>query len=197
MIYIIIKIILFLISLDFFKPPLDLLYFTTPHRILNGIKNSLTDILDYRSTLDPWQYQGLGELSAKYLKLKDYFLNVSNIKEKKYFHDHDWFDYGNYYYYDVTGCPLLDGIPSVRNAMFSVMGPGEYYIAPHRAECNDEFRYHLTIMMTPGTEAWLDVNGTKHWNHEGSCVLFDHSWNHSAWKGGIGTRVVLILDVRR
>lgn len=98
-------------------------------------------------------------------------------------------------------CPrtarLLDGIPGLTTAFFSILAPHKR-IAPHRGPWKGVLRYHLGLLVPePADACGISVGGElRHWR-EGEGMLFDDSYEHSAWNDTDGTRVVLFLDVMR
>ncbi|MFJ7243779.1 aspartyl/asparaginyl beta-hydroxylase domain-containing protein [Kitasatospora sp. NPDC098652] len=97
-------------------------------------------------------------------------------------------------------CPgtaaLLDQIPGLTTAMFSILAPGKR-IPAHRGPWTGVLRYHLGLRVPEPALCGITVGGqTAHWR-EGESLLFDDSYEHSAWNDSDGTRVVLFLDVPR
>ncbi|WP_435592468.1 aspartyl/asparaginyl beta-hydroxylase domain-containing protein [Nocardia sp. bgisy118] len=97
-------------------------------------------------------------------------------------------------------CPetaaLLDQVPGLVTAMFSILTPGKR-IPPHRGLWNGVLRYHLGLRVGDPKRCGIRVGGlTRHWR-EGESLLFDDSYEHSAWNDSDSTRVVLFLDVLR
>lgn len=194
--------LLILVAFDYFKNPIDRLYFTSPMRPLYGIRNTLIDIFMYRSSYDVRKFDGLKILRPTCKEIREEYESMSKKFKKIYFHDEDpWFPPNKrYYYYKACYFPklyrLLKRIPCIRKdtAVVAVM-EGPQNIAPHRAESNLYLRYHLTIK--GGGKCTLYTENGKHSHDEGSEFLFDHSRYHEVKKPGEGTRVVLILDVTR
>ena len=98
-------------------------------------------------------------------------------------------------------CPrtaaLLDGIPGLTTAFFSILAPGTR-IPPHRGPWGGVIRYHLGLIVPEPAEACgIDVGGeVAHWA-EGGSLVFDDSYEHTAWNDSDKVRVVLFLDVMR
>lgn len=186
-----------LIYHDYIKNPIDLLYFQKPLRPLLGMKNAIIDLLFYRKFYDVNDYDGLGRIKLNFEKIARSYRE--NRKSKKYyFHDLDsWFpECKNYYYHKLEDFPFIDllvrTIPCVTSGHISVM-EGKYVLPAHRAEANDELRYHLTI---EGTSE-LETDSGLHVHEPGEEFLFDHARYHKVDKYCEGKRVVLILDVKR
>lgn len=196
------SILLILVAFDYFKNPIDRLYFNSPLRPLYGIRNTLVDIFMYKSRYKIEAYRSLGILQPKCTDIRLEYETLSKKFKKRYFHEEDpWFSpNAKYYYYKACFFPqlynLLRQIPSIRKdtAVIAVM-EGPHYIPAHRAESNLYLRYHLTIK--GGGECTLYTDTGNHSHDEGSEFLFDHSRYHEVIKPSGGTRVVLILDVHR
>lgn len=98
-------------------------------------------------------------------------------------------------------CPrtaeLLDSTPGLTTAFFSILAPGKR-IGAHRGPWRGVLRYHLALKVPePASAAGISVGGeTAHWE-EGSSLLFDDGYEHHAWNGTDGVRVVLFADVIR
>ena len=195
-------VIVVLIAYDFFKAPIDLLYFQNPWRPIVGIRNTLIDAFMHRRTYDHNAYPGLWKVKTNFYMIRREFYDVFPKIQKYYFHDLDkWFDKKNtYYYYKAEDFPkiyaLLQSIPCVdeTTAMFSVI-EGPLVIPPHRAESNTQLRYHLTI--ESGKDCILETEYGTHMHVTGEEFLFDHARYHALEKHGHARRVTLILDIRR
>ncbi len=187
---------------DYLKPPIDLLYFQKPLRLLIGMRNTLIDILLHKSEYDSTHYPGLWYINANYNKILNEYEQGLPVANKKYFHDLDrWFEKNEgYYYYDVKDFPviqnIIDAVPCVdkKTAKLAVI-EGPISIAPHRAESNLLLRYHLTLK--GGDDCILHTSNGMHRHEPGTGFLFDHSRLHSLVKRDHHVRVVLILDIHR
>ncbi|HEY6379799.1 MAG TPA: aspartyl/asparaginyl beta-hydroxylase domain-containing protein [Candidatus Dormibacteraeota bacterium] len=120
--------------------------------------------------------------------------------------DRDWktfFFYGYGFRSDVNlaRCPttarLLDQVPGLTTAFFSILEPGKH-IAPHRGIWKGVLRYHLGLIIPEPPEACGIRVGAEeaHWR-EGESLVFDDTYEHTAWNDTAATRVVLFLDVKR
>lgn len=96
-------------------------------------------------------------------------------------------------------CPqtwrILQTIPGMKTAMFSVFEPGKY-LKPHRGPYNGVLRLHLGLLVPaapPQTVAIRVDNTVCHWQ-EGKVLIFDDSYEHEAWNHSNETRVVLFVD---
>jgi beta-hydroxylase len=116
-------------------------------------------------------------------------------------------------------CPrtarLLEGIPGLSSAMFSILEPHQY-IRPHWGYYKGFMRYHLGIVI-PGDnargECWLRVNndhadnelrdkalierGEKYYWRNGKGVFFDDTFLHDAANESDEVRIVLFIDIER
>lgn len=189
--------LLILVLYDVMKYPIDRLYFNNPMRVLVGIQNTLRDM--YHS-MDA--YPNMWLVNAYYPTIRQEFDHVSQTADKHFFHDMDpWFEKNDaYYYYKAEDFPflynLICNIPWIHKetALFAV-SDGPLNIPPHRAESNNLLRYHLTMKSDGDCALFTDKGVYRHM--EGEAFIFDHSRYHEVVKTGIGTRVVLILDVHR
>ncbi|MGH9064960.1 MAG: aspartyl/asparaginyl beta-hydroxylase domain-containing protein [Acidimicrobiales bacterium] len=98
-------------------------------------------------------------------------------------------------------CPrsaaLLDQIPGLTTAFFSILMPGKH-IDPHRGPYRGVVRYHLALRVPePPESCGIEVDGeTRHWQ-EGKSLMFDDGYRHKAWNDSDEIRVVLFADVVR
>ena len=98
-------------------------------------------------------------------------------------------------------CPetgkLLDSIPDLQLAFFSVLAPG-MHIKRHRGSWKGILRCHLGLIVPqPRTDVRMTVGDSMiHWE-EGKCVIFDDTHKHEVWNDTNGIRVVLLFDVCR
>lgn len=108
--------------------------------------------------------------------------------------------YGNPYRSAARMCPetvrLLDGIPGVRAAMFSVLPPGAE-LSLHADPLACSLRYHLGLD-TPGSAAcYLCVDGQILPWHNGQDFVFDETYPHYARNDTAAPRLILMCDVER
>lgn len=98
-------------------------------------------------------------------------------------------------------CPettrLIEQIPGLKTAFFSILLPHQR-IPPHRGPYNGVLRYHLGLMVPEATDQCGIRVGKdiRHWQ-EGKSLVFDDSFEHTAWNDTDSVRVVLFLDVVR
>jgi len=98
-------------------------------------------------------------------------------------------------------CPatsaLLDKIPGLQTAFFSILTPGAHLI-PHRGVTKAIFTTHLGLRVPRhGELCWMTVDGqVVHWR-EGKAVVFDDTYEHEVQNQTPEERVVLLLHVKR
>ncbi|HEX4196596.1 MAG TPA: aspartyl/asparaginyl beta-hydroxylase domain-containing protein [Caulobacteraceae bacterium] len=98
-------------------------------------------------------------------------------------------------------CPetagLLDAIPDLEVAFFSVLEPGAH-LSAHRGAYKGLVRAHLGVMVPePRAQVRMQVGQQTVVWEEGRCVLFDDTYRHEVWNDTDGVRVVLLIDVPR
>lgn len=98
-------------------------------------------------------------------------------------------------------CPrtaeLLDLIPDLKTAMFSILSPHKL-IPPHRGPYNGVLRYHLGLLMPePREKCRIRIATRTYLWEEGQSLIFDDTYNHEVWNETDGYRVVLFLDFAR
>lgn len=191
-----------LVLWDYFKTPIDRLYFQNPWRPLLGMQNTIRDILSCGYEYKPQDFPGLFLVRLHFNAIRHEFITHVKQCARYYFHDVDpWADKNpHYYFYKVQDFPklysLIKQIPCVHEptAIFAVMD-GPTQLPPHRAESNALLRYHITI--EGGEDSTLYTEKGSHTHKEGEDFIFDHSRYHELQKYGTNRRVVLILDVNR
>ena len=97
-------------------------------------------------------------------------------------------------------CPrtaaLLDRIPGVTSAFFSIMLPRKY-LPPHRGPYAGVLRYHLGLIVPDPEACRIRVgNEIGHWR-EGESLIFDDTFEHEVWNDTDKVRVVLFVDMVR
>jgi aspartyl/asparaginyl beta-hydroxylase (cupin superfamily) len=98
-------------------------------------------------------------------------------------------------------CPrtaaLLDAVPGVHTAMFSIMEPGKatpWHVGPFKGV----MRYLLPLKMPARGSCGIKVlGGGRHEWHVGEPMVFDDTYPHKAWNHGDDVRVLLWMDVVR
>lgn len=106
--------------------------------------------------------------------------------------------YGRVSERNVAQCPetwrILQGVPGLRSAMFSIFEPGKHLPA-HRGPYNGVLRLHLGLKVDEVSDRLaIRVGDTVcHWQ-EGRVLVFDDAFEHEAWNHTQETRVVLFVD---
>ena len=98
-------------------------------------------------------------------------------------------------------CPqtmkLLESVPGVSTAFFSILSPGKH-IPSHRGAWAGILRLHLGLMVPePREKVRIRVANQMCLWEEGKCLIFDDTWNHEVWNDTDGYRVVLFVDFQR
>ena len=143
-------------------------------------KKVLDAVLERREDLPNFQ-----DISTDQLEL------TTDDNWKTYF----FFGYGFKSEANCARCPrtteLLERIPGMKTAMFSVLSPGKH-ISAHRGPYKGVLRYHLGLKIPePRAGCRLRVGEeVRHWE-EGGSLLFDDTFEHEAWNDTDGVRVVL------
>jgi ornithine lipid ester-linked acyl 2-hydroxylase len=150
------------------------------------IRAELDEVLDYQEALPNFQ-----DISPDQASI------TNDDGWKTYF----FLGYGFRAAANAARCPqttkLLEGIPDLTTAFFSILAPGKQ-IPEHRGPWRGVLRYHLALRVPePTSAAGIEVGGqVAHWE-EGRSLLFDDGYEHRAWNGTDGVRVVLFADVLR
>ncbi len=111
------------------------------------------------------------------------------------------FAYGRKVPQNCARCPettrLLETIPGMKTAFFSILGPGKH-IPAHRGPYTGVLRYHLGLIVPREKEACrIRVDSqTAHWD-EGRSLVFDDTYEHEVWNQTDEERVVLFVDFTR
>lgn len=98
-------------------------------------------------------------------------------------------------------CPrtaeLLDGVPGIQSAWFSIIAPG-YRIPRHRGVTKGILRIHLGLKVPRDRErCWMEVGRERVTWRDGECIVFDDTFKHSVVNDTVEERVVLIVDFDR
>ena len=98
-------------------------------------------------------------------------------------------------------CPetarLLDSIPELETAFFSVLAPGAHLKA-HHGLYKGLIRTHLGLIVPePREKVRMRVGRETIVWEEGKAVVFDDTYKHEVWNETDGTRVVLLIDTPR
>ena len=102
---------------------------------------------------------------------------------------------------NANRCPetmkLLDKIPNVTTAFFSILSPRKH-IPSHRGAWAGILRLHLALMVPqPRENVRIRIANEICLWEEGKCLIFDDTWNHEVWNDTDGYRVVLFIDFAR
>ena len=102
---------------------------------------------------------------------------------------------------NCRSCPetarLIDAIPEVEVAFFSVLEPGAH-LAAHKGSYKGLIRAHLGLIVPePRSRVRMQVGRETVFWEEGRCVVFDDTYRHEIWNDTNGVRVVLLIDVPR
>jgi beta-hydroxylase len=107
--------------------------------------------------------------------------------------------YGSRSQANIDQCPetwrIIQKIPGLKTAMFSILEPGKHLPA-HKGPYNGVLRVHLGLIVPEPREQVRIRVGDRvcHWE-EGKILIFDDYFDHEAWNGSAGTRVVLFMDI--
>lgn len=98
-------------------------------------------------------------------------------------------------------CPetarVLDTIPDLETAFFSVLAPGKH-IPAHRGISRGFVRAHLGLVVPERADRCrMEVDAQPVVWREGEVLFFDDSRPHEVWNDTEQERVVLLIDVRR
>ncbi|HYC79349.1 MAG TPA: aspartyl/asparaginyl beta-hydroxylase domain-containing protein, partial [Planctomycetota bacterium] len=88
---------------------------------------------------------------------------------------------------------LLDSVPGIYTAGFSVLGPGTR-LPRHCGEDRTLLRCHLALVIPPGSA--FEVDGLSRDWIEGETLVFDDTLPHQARNDGDSEKVVLLIDFR-
>jgi ornithine lipid ester-linked acyl 2-hydroxylase len=98
-------------------------------------------------------------------------------------------------------CPetvrLLEKIPGLTTAFFSILSPGKH-IPAHRGAWNGILRLHVGLMVPePRERCRIRIGNDFYSWREGEALIFDDTFNHEVWNETDGYRVVLFVDFAR
>jgi len=97
-------------------------------------------------------------------------------------------------------CPMtarmVEQIPGLNSAFFSILAPGTH-IPAHRGVTKGLVTCHLGLIVPRDGDVRIRVvDRVMRWS-EGETLVFDDTYDHEVWNDTSGTRVVLLLQVRR
>jgi beta-hydroxylase len=93
-------------------------------------------------------------------------------------------------------CAVLDSIPTIRSAMFTVLPPGGR-LGRHHDPVASSLRYHLGLLTPNSEQCALMLDGERHVWRDGEELLFDQTYLHSAANNTDIVRVILFCDVEK
>jgi beta-hydroxylase len=93
-------------------------------------------------------------------------------------------------------CAVIDSIPSIRAAMFTVLPPGGR-LGRHHDPIASSLRYHLGLVTPNSDRCALMLDGVSHAWRDGEELLFDQTYLHSAANNADTPRVILFCDVEK
>lgn len=101
---------------------------------------------------------------------------------------------------NLDRCPVTRAvvaqIPELNSAFFSILAPGTH-IPAHRGVTKGLLTCHLGLIVPRDGDARMRVkNRIMRWA-EGETLMFDDTYDHQVWNDTSGTRVVLLIQVRR
>lgn len=101
---------------------------------------------------------------------------------------------------NIGRCPatsaIVAQIPELNSAFFSILAPGTH-IPPHRGVTKGLLTCHLGLIVPRDGDVRMRVkNRIVRWA-EGETLMFDDTYDHEVWNDTSGTRVVLLIQVRR
>ena len=163
-------------------------YFEWASRLENrwrAIRNELDCVLKHKSSLPNFQ------------EISDHITITDDDRWKTFF----LYFYGHEIGANCARCPettrLLEAIPGVTTAFFSILAPGKH-IPEHRGPYKGVLRYHLGLKV-PQPEKCCRIrvkDQVRHWE-EGKSLVFDDTLPHEVWNDTSEERAVLFLDVVR
>jgi ornithine lipid ester-linked acyl 2-hydroxylase len=94
-------------------------------------------------------------------------------------------------------CSLLEQIPNLQTAWFSILAPG-YHIPAHRGVSKGIIRGHLGLIVpTDREKCRMRVDDQTCVWREGEVLVFDDTFEHEVWNDTDQERVVLLFDFDR
>jgi len=98
-------------------------------------------------------------------------------------------------------CPqtarLLDRVPGIENAFFSILAPGKI-IPSHHGVTKGLVRCHLGLIVPPEPDrCFMDVGDVRCTWQEGRTLLFDDTYLHAVQNNTEHERVILLFDFLR
>ena len=152
----------------------------------DSIYDELTVVLKYRDLIPSFH-----EISKEQYK-------ISKGKKWKTF---AFFSFGRKFKYNCSYAPntvkLLECIPGLQSAWFSVIAPG-YHIQKHKGITRGILRGHLGLSIPNiAKECFMDVGNDRIYWEQGKVVVFDDTFEHEVWNNTDQERIVLLFDFDR
>ncbi|MEG3182254.1 aspartyl/asparaginyl beta-hydroxylase domain-containing protein [Sphingomonas sp. LT1P40] len=101
---------------------------------------------------------------------------------------------------NLARCPVTASvvarIPDLNSAFFSILAPGTH-IPAHRGVTKGLLTCHLGLIVPRDGDVRMRVGDRVVRWAEGETLLFDDTYDHEVWNDTHGTRVVLLIQVRR
>lgn len=92
---------------------------------------------------------------------------------------------------------ILDGVPNLQTAMFSILAPG-YHIPAHKGVTKGILRSHIGLIIPKDREKCrIRVDETITAWKEGEIFVFDDTYEHEVWNDTDEERVILLFDFDR
>jgi beta-hydroxylase len=93
-------------------------------------------------------------------------------------------------------CAIVDSIPAVKAAMFTVLPPGAH-LGRHHDPVASSLRYHLGLLTPNSDQCSMTLDGVPYSWRDGEDLLFDQTYLHSIVNKTDIVRVVLFCDVEK
>jgi len=97
-------------------------------------------------------------------------------------------------------CPqtskLLESIPNVYQAFFSILEPGKS-VPAHCGPYLGYLRYHLGLKVPAQNPPSIRIKDQIYVWQDGKSVLFDDTWEHEVYNSAKEDRIILIVDIYR
>ncbi|RPH02956.1 MAG: aspartyl/asparaginyl beta-hydroxylase domain-containing protein [bacterium TMED46] len=152
----------------------------------NSIYDELIEILRFRDLVPSFH-----EISKEQYK-------ISKGNKWKTF---AFFSFGHKFKYNCAYAPntvkLLECIPNLQSAWFSVIAPG-YHIPKHKGITRGILRGHLGLSIPAiSKECFMDIGNNRIYWQQGKVVVFDDTFEHAVWNNTDQERIVLLFDFDR
>jgi beta-hydroxylase len=93
-------------------------------------------------------------------------------------------------------CAIVDSIPAIRSALFTVLPPGAR-LGRHHDPVASSLRYHLGLLTPNSDKCALTLDGVDYPWRDGEELLFDQTYLHSAINKTDIVRIILFCDVEK